>query len=234
MNRRQVFANAALIVAVIATRALGAQTPAKAPSVKAADSVYLALLRPLRESGDTTIDVTGLRRALAATSFYSPYDNDRDEQRHRMWARLDANDAAGASLIADSLLSVNYLDFDTHIGAGAAAKESGDSIRAQKHFAIARAIVRSIESTGDGRSPDHPLFVIAPSEEYSYLGVVGLRRSGMQSLTKCRGQACDALEVTPRSGGEKFTMFFEVSLALDWMTRSLSGGDIEAAPGKPR
>ena len=225
MNRRHVIANAALIIAVITTRSLGAQSPAQSPSAKAADSVYLAMLKPLRESGDTTVDVTALRRALAATSFYSPYDNDRDEQRHRMWARLDANDAPGALQIADSLLSVNYLDFDTQIGAGAAAKESGDSIGAQRHFAIARAIVRSIESTGDGRSPEHALFVIAPSEEYSYLGVVGLRRSGMQSLTHCRGHACDALEVTPRAGGDKFTMFFEVSLALDWMTNQLSQGE---------
>ena len=225
--------NLALVVTAVVAAPLGAQSPARPQSVKAADSVYLALLRPLRDSGDTTVDVTALRRALAATSFYSPYDNDRDEQRHRMWTRLDANDPAGASQVADSLLSSNYLDLDTHIGAGVAARQLGDSTRAQKHFATARAIMHSIESTGDGRSPQHPLFVLAPSEEYSYLSVVGLRRSGMQSLTQCQGHACDALEVAPRDGGEKFTMYFEVSLALDWMTNQFSQGEKDTKAPKP-
>ena len=233
MKYRHIIANVALAGAVFATSPLRAQSSAQPPSPKAADSVYLALLRPLRDGGDTTVDVTALRRALAATSFYSPYDNDRDEQRHRMWARLDANDAVAAAAVADSLLSVNYLDFDTQIGAGAAAKELGDSATAQRHFAAARAIVRSIESTGDGRSPEHPLFVIAPSEEYSYLGLVGLRRSGMQSLTECGGRACDMLEVSPRDGGSQLKLYFDVSLPMTWMTKQFSDGDKATKASKP-
>lgn len=233
MKYRHIIANVALVGAVFATGPLRAQSPAQPQSAKAADSVYLALLRPLRDGGDTTVDVTALRRALAATSFYSPYDNDRDEQRHRMWARLDANDAVAAAAVADSLLSVNYLDFDTQIGAGAAAKGLGDSTTAQRHFAAARAIIRSIESTGDGSSPEHPLFVIAPSEEYSYLGVVGLRRSGMQSLTECGGRACDMLEVSPRDGGKQLKLYFDVSLAMTWMTKQFSDGEKATKASKP-
>jgi hypothetical protein len=233
MKYRHIITNVALAGAVLATGPLGAQSAAKPPSAKEADSVYLTLLRPLRDSGDTTVDVTALRRALAATSFYSPYDNDRDDQRHRMWARLDANDAVAAAAVADSLLSVNYLDFDTQIGAGAAAKELGDSTTAQRHFAAARAIIRSIESTGDGRSPEHPLFVIAPSEEYSYLGVVGLRRSGMQALTECEGRACDMLEVSPRDGGKQLKLYFDVSLPMAWMTKQFSEGEKATKASKP-
>lgn len=233
MNHRHIVTMVVLISTGIAPAALRGQSPTQPPSMKAADSVYLTLLRPLRENGDTTVDVTALRRALAATSFYSPYDNDRDEQRHRMWSHLDANDAAAAAAVADSLLSTNFLDFDTQIGAGAAAKEMGDSITAQRHFAIARAIVRSIESTGDGHTRQHPLFVLAPSEEYSYLGVVGLRRSGMQSLTECAGHACDMLEVSPRAGGEKLELYFDVSLPMAWMTKQFSEGEKGAKATKP-
>lgn len=233
MNHRHIVTTVALGVCVAAGAPLGAQSPAQPPSMKAADSAYLALLRPLRESGDTTVDVAALRRALAATSFYSPYDYDRDEQRHRMWSQLDANDAAAAAALADSLLSTNYLDFDTQIGAGAAAKELGDSATAQRHFAIARAIIRSIESTGDGKSREHPLFVIAPSEEYSYLGVTGLRRSGMQALSDCGGRACDMLEVTPRDGGQQLKLYFDVSLPMTWMTKQLSEGEKDTKGSKP-
>lgn len=233
MKRRHTVTTVSLIAAVLCPASLSAQSPSQPSSVKTADSLYLALLRPLREGGDTTVDVTALRRALAATSFYSPYDNDRDEQRHRMWARLDASDAAAAAAVADSLLSTNYLDFDTQIGAGAAAKEMGDSTTAQRHFAIARAIVRSIESTGDGRTPQHPLFVIAPSEEYSYLGVVGLRRSGMQALTDCGGHACDMLAVSPRDGGKELNLYFDVSLPMAWMTKQFSKGEQDTKASKP-
>jgi len=233
MNYRYLVASIALVLAVTAADHVGAQSVTQPPSAKTADSVYLALLRPLRERGDTTVDVTALRRALAATSFYSPYDNDRDEQRHRMWTRLDANDAAAASGIADSLLSENFLDLDSQIGAGAAARELGDSTTAERHFAIARAIVRSIESTGDGRSREHPLFVLAPSEEYSYLSVVGLRRSGMQSLTECGGRACDMLEVTARDGGDQLKLYFDVSLPMSWMTNQFSGAEKETKATKP-
>lgn len=223
----------AMLAAVLIAQRLGGQSAPPPPSATLADSTYLALLRPLRDSGDTTIDMTALRRAFAATSLYSPYDMDRDDQRGRVWARLDAHDPVAAAQIADSLLSANFLDFDAHIGAGAAAHGRGDSSAANRHFAIARALVRSIESTGDGRSAEHPLFVIAPSEEYSYLSVVGLRRSGMQSLGKCGGRACDVLEVRPRDGGEQFNLYFDVSLPMAWMTKQFSQVEKETKPPKP-
>lgn len=233
MNQRQLFPLAALVASLLATSRMNGQSTAAQQPATAADSTYLTLLRPLREAGDTTIDMTALRRAFTATSFYSPYDTDHDDQGERMWARINAKDLKGAGQIADSLLSANYLDLGTHIGAGVIALQNGDSATAARHFAIARAVVRSIESTGDGRSADHPLFVIALSEEYSYLGVVGLRRSGMQALSKCAGRACDELEVTPREGGAQFPLYFDVSLPMNWMTKTLSAGADDSVPKKP-
>jgi len=233
MNLKRSLGLVAILAMVLAAPRLAAQSASQPQSAKLADSAYLALLRPLRDGGDTTVDMTALRRAFAATSFYSPYDMDRDDQRGQIWKRLDAHDPVAAAQIADSLLSTNYLDFATHIGAGAAALGHGDSSAAIRHFAVARAVIHSIESTGDGRSAEHPLFVIEPSEEYSYLSAVGLRRSGMQSLSKCGDRACDVLEVRARDGGQQFNLYFDVSLPMDWMTKQFSQGEKETKPAKP-
>ncbi len=185
----------------------------------AADSAYLTQLAAV-QAGDTTADLSALRRQFASTTFYSPYSTGFDEQRERMWARLDAHDAAAAAAVADSLLAANYVDLDAHVGAGVAASTLGDSLAAAHHFALARAILRSIESTGDGRTSDRPLFVLSPAEEYSYLGAVGLRRVGIQALDQCAaGRACDRLEVAPRAGGEKFDLYFDVSLPMAHLDR---------------
>ncbi|HEY2854919.1 MAG TPA: DUF4919 domain-containing protein [Gemmatimonadaceae bacterium] len=208
----------------IGAAAIAAQAPhtsraGTAPAKSAADSTYLTRLAVV-QAGDTTVDLAALRRQFASTTFYAPYDIHVGERKARMWARLDAQDVAGAGAIADSLLAANYLDADAHVGAGVSARARGDSLAAARHFAVARCIMRSMESTGDGRTKDRPLFVLSPAEEYSYLGAVGLKRVGSQGLDVCTdGRACDRLEVAPRDGGEKFDLFFDISLPMAHMTR---------------
>jgi hypothetical protein len=215
----------------IGAAALSAQAPPTSrgttrPGPKSAeDSAYLTRLATV-QAGDTTADLSALRRQYASTTFYAPYDTHVDEKRQRMWARLDAHDVAGAGAIADSLLAANYLDADAHVGAGVSATARGDSLAAARHFAVARGILRSIESTGDGRTKDRPLFVLSPAEEYSYLGAVGLRRVGFQAPDVCTGgRACDRLEVAPREGGDKFDLFFDVSLPTAHLARQFKHAD---------
>jgi hypothetical protein len=214
-----------LLAEAAAPSALHAQSRTAARRAKTrTDSAYLAQLRVVQSSGDTSLSLTPVRRAFAATSFYAPYESEDDDKRKdRMWTLLRTGNQAGARAIADSLLSKNFLDLDAHVGAGAAAAGVGDSTMAATHFAFARSIVRSILSTGDGRTPEHPLFVLSPSEEYSFLNVTGLRRAGSQALSKCGGRACDVLEVAPLDGGATFALYFDVSLATEWMKRQLSG-----------
>ena len=93
--------------------------------------------------------------------------------------------------------------------------------RSQQHAAIAGGLVRSMQSTGDGRSAAHPLFVLSPAEEYAFLMATGLQRSGPQGLGSCGDRECDSMEVTARSGGAPFTMWFDVSLATAWLKASM-------------
>ncbi len=183
-----------------------------------ADSAYVTRLAVL-QGGDTTADLTALRRQFALTTFYHPYSTDVDELRHRMWKHLSDKDAAGAGAVADSLLAANYFDADAQMVTGIAAHERGDTVVAVRHIAIARGIMRSIESTGDGRTSDKPMFVLSPSEEYSYLAANDLERVGRQALVECAGHACDVLEVAPSAGGKHFDLFFDVSLPMAYLDR---------------
>jgi hypothetical protein len=191
----------------------------------AADSAYLTRLAAL-QAGDTTADFSALRRQFALTTFYDPYSTDADDRRHRMLARLNQKDEAGAGVIADSALAVNYLDLDANLVAGISADARGDTLAVARHFAVLRGILRSIESTGDGRGGDRPLFVLSPAEEYSYLNARELQRVGSQSLSSCTGgRRCDILEVAPDAGGKRFELYFDVSLPLAHLQRQFGPAD---------
>jgi hypothetical protein len=206
----------------------GSQTTTGLVPKSGADSAYLTRLAAV-QVGDTTTDLSVLRRQFALTTFYSPYSTDAGDRRQRMWARLQQKDEAGAGVIADSALAVNYLDADANLVSGISAGARGDTLAAARHIAIARGILASIESTGDGRASDRPLFVLSPAEEYSYLGARGLQRVGAQSLAKCTGgRPCDILEVAPLAGGEKFALFFDISLPLAHVKRQFEPA------GKPK
>ena len=219
----------------LATLASPRHGGAQAPSESAggvvgppADSAYLAALRPVMR-GDTAVDLTMLRRLYARTSFYAPYDVTRDQQRQRMWAALNTAGPRAAVPVADSVLAANYLDLDAHLASGVAARERGDSAAAELHFALVRGLLRSIESTGDGRTRERPLFVLSPAEEYSYLAARGLRRTGMQGLSDCAGRECDAMTVAERDGGESFQLYFDVSLATGHLRRRFEAAEKAAA-----
>lgn len=183
-----------------------------------ADSAYVTRLAVL-QGGDTTADLSALRRQFALTTFYHPYSTDVDDLRRRMWKHLSDKDAAGAGAVADSLLAANYFDADAQMVSGIAANERGDTLTAARHIALARGIMQSIESTGDGRTSDKPMFVLSPSEEYGYLAAHDMRRVGRQALVECAGHACDVLEVAPIGGGKHFDLFFDVSLPMAYLDR---------------
>jgi hypothetical protein len=61
----------------------------------AADSTYLTRLAVV-QAGDTTADLSALRRQFALTTFYAPYSTSDGDRRKRMWTHLNENDVSGA------------------------------------------------------------------------------------------------------------------------------------------
>ena len=201
----------------VALRAQSSGTPAPR---SAADSAYLRAVARVA-AGDTAVDFSPIRRLYATTSFYTPYDTDFDSVRTALFEALNAADFARARTLGEGLLARNYLDPGAQLGVAVAAHELGDTLAAARHAAIVGGIVRSMQSTGDGRSAAHPLFVLSPAEEYAFLMATGLQRSGTQGLGRCGAGECDAMEVKARSGGAPFTMWFDVTLATAWLERSM-------------
>lgn len=219
----------ALAAAALLTLACGAggarveeaPAPARTETVAAprpivGDSAAYRRLRDRLRGGDLSVPFDSLRLAYAASDAYDPYGVDSD-RRKAMFEALDRGDHAAARAAADSTLAENYVDGYAHMAASVAARESGDSAAARFHRAVFRGLIESIGARG-GRTPDSAMLVISVDEEYVFLQALGLRR-GMQALTDCAGRACDALEVVDRRTGEKYHLFFDVSIPTARLAR---------------
>ena len=216
---RSIVASLVLCVSALASPAHGQSSGTLAPRTPA-DSAYLRAVSRVA-AGDTAVDFTPIRRLYASTTFYAPYDAEFDSLRTVLLQSLNAGDFARARALGDGLLARNYLDPGAQLGMAVAVHELGDTLAAARHAAIVGGLVRSMQSTGDGRSAAHPLFVLSPAEEYAFLMATGLQRSGSQGLERCGAGECDAMEVKARSGGAPFTMWFDVTLATAWLERSM-------------
>jgi hypothetical protein len=193
--------------------ALAAQGPAAE-----ADRTYTTLLERLQK-GDTAVDYTAFRMARAHSSTYSPYDP--PEAAERLDELAEASSWQALRATADTVLAADFTEVNAHVLYAYAAQHLGDPKGAQLHGSIARGLVASLHASGDG-TREHPFVVIAVPEEYAYLRARGLRRGG-QSLEPCGPHQRDAME-TVAQDGTKATLYFDVSLPMGALERSLTSG----------
>jgi hypothetical protein len=183
------------------------------------------------QAGDTTVDVTALRMAYTRTDAYDPYDSgDMDEVR-AMWEHLDGGRHAEAAGVAEKLLAGNWLEIGPHVAAMAAYDELGNDSASALHRLSIRRLLESIGGPEDGRTSRSPMRVINVSEEYAYLQLYGLQPRG-QALAECGDAPCDAMNVQDEDG-KRFTLYFDVDIPFQWMTRQMGAKDGDApAPGR--
>ena len=98
-----------LLVTLHATALAQKPTPSAPPA-----SAYHDLLARVKAK-DTTVDVTALRLAYAASPDYAPYGSDADEHRDSMRVALGGRDYHRALRDADAALGADYLDVRTHL-----------------------------------------------------------------------------------------------------------------------
>jgi hypothetical protein len=141
-------------------------------------------------------DVTGMKSAAT---------------RKAMNEALRANDYAGAIAQANLILNENYTDIDAHVVSDVANMKLGNTDEAKKQHAIAVGLLRSIR-TGDGKTPETAFTVITVHEEYSLIGVLGMRRQ-RQAVFSNGGHNYDVLDVVDKDGlSQKF--YFQIDRVL--------------------
>jgi hypothetical protein len=203
-------------------------------SLVASAAVALALLVPLGEpvrSADyeelvaqarqakAEFDYAALRNAYADSKSYDGYNTDLISLRGPFRKAFADGDCASAIRHGQEILEKNYVFLDAHQILGVCYGRLGQTDLAERHTAAARGLYRSIHATGDGKTPETAFVVISVAEEYSVLGIQGLKR-GQQVLIKKDGHSFDLLTVENKSGGKE-QLYFNIDRVLRWSAEKL-------------
>jgi hypothetical protein len=174
-----------------------------------ANSKYQDFLKAAK-SGQP-VDWQAFRFAYAETANFDVTGMKSAATRKAMNEALRANDYAAAIVQANLILEENYVDIDAHVVSDIANTKLGNTDEAKKQHAIAIGLLRSIR-TGDGKTPETAFTVITVHEEYSLIGVLGLRRQ-QQAVIANAGHNYDVLDVIDKDGVGQ-TLYFQIDHVL--------------------
>jgi hypothetical protein len=137
---------------------------------------------------------------------YNPYAVTKSAE---MMAAFKAGNYREAIDMADKDLAINYLDIDAHTIALMASSKLGDKAREAHHRYVGMGILKSIKNSGDGKSPSTAFVVIAVSEEYLLMQVMGLQFK-KQALVHTGGHDFDVMTAMVPDTGETVEVYFNI------------------------
>ena len=185
-------------------------------ALAAEQPTYDALVVQLK-AGNTMIDYQALRFARSELPGYNPYDALSDPDKGDLIRAMAGNDADRVAAIANDIIARDYTDIDAHAALATVLQRRGERDEAAFELAVANGLLRSIEQSGDGMTPE-TAFVVA--------GVGGIqlprrarRASGEQSLLQTERGPVDALEVVNPTNSERSTVYFNISRLFEAMSR---------------
>ncbi len=152
-------------------------------------------------------DYTALRMAFAAKPDFSPFWN-MDTERSAIFTAIRSKDFPKAIALAKPWLEKVPVDAEVHYLCGHFLKKTGDIPGSMYHFHCFYGLMRSITSTGDGKSVKTAWKVISVSEEYALLNEIDAELID-QSLV----DNCDKMHVKLPNGTET-DFYFDVSISL--------------------
>jgi len=183
----------------------------------AEETTYGALVAQLK-AGNTAIDYQALRFARAELPGYNPYDALADPDKGDLIRAMAANNLDGVSAIANQIIARDYTDIDAHAALSSVLQRRGEREQAAFELAVANGLLRSIQQSGDGMTPETAFVVVGVAEEYSFLGASGVQVARQSLVQSVRGPV-DALEVVNPTTNERSTVYFDVSRLFDAMAR---------------
>jgi Domain of unknown function (DUF4919) len=112
---------------------------------------------------------------------------------------------------AEKVMKAKFVDINAHLIASAAYKEMGNTEKGKFHRYVADGLIKSILSSGDGKSQETAFKVISTDEEYVILRVYGLIPQS-QSLLSANGHYYDRLDAVNRETNEKVSLYFNIDI----------------------
>lgn len=158
--------------------------------------------------GDAAVDFRALRIACLQASKCDPRGDNKDLLAVRQ--ALQAKNYREAGEKAEKMIKRGFVNIRAHAIAAQAFGALGNTEKAKFHGGITSALIRSIMSSGDGKSLATAFEVIGTFEEYIAMEVLGLPPFGQQSLIAGAPHNCDRIEVTDPKSGAKVAIFFNI------------------------
>lgn len=150
---------------------------------------------------------TALRMAYAAQPGFSSYWNVEPE-RQAIFTAIRSKDFPKAIALSKPWLEKVPVDAEVHYLRGHFLKKAGDIPGSMHHFHCFYGLMRSITSTGDGKSPKTAWKVISVSEEYALLN-----EFDAELIDQSLADSCDKMHVRLPDGTET-DYYFDVSISL--------------------
>ena len=175
-------------------------------------------------SGDITFDWKEFR--LAAKQGGADYF-DWHPVRTKFMQEVDKSDFKSALKSANEIMQHNMAEPEGHLLALVAYQKLGHEQDAHFQHQVVDAYLKSILTSGDGKSAKTAFFVVDEAEEYFYLNIVlGIELPISQALVVKDGHSFDMLKVKDKENNEQ-EVWFNVDTSMDAMRDALGGAGKE-------
>lgn len=188
-------------------------------SLAPSDSDEYARLVQRAEAGEPDVDYRAMRHAYFDSAARDRANNAYDEieaLRKRMREGMKADVPERVREAARGILRFQYTDLEAQQALHRSCELLDDGACAAKHRDVVSGLVRSILSTGDGRTCRTGWKVVSVDEEYFLLRMMrfNFERQGGPS----RAEPCDAMTGTDADGKPR-TVYFNVEFVLQQWQR---------------
>ncbi|HET9226960.1 MAG TPA: DUF4919 domain-containing protein [Thermoanaerobaculia bacterium] len=205
-----------LTAAVLLTLQAVAQ-PAPAPTPQ---QEFQTLLERVKKS-DASVDFTRLRQLQTQLDDYKPYGVSVEEHPFKV---LKAGNLDRAQALVQQILAESYLDVDAHNVGALLADKRGDKAAAAHHRYVLGGVIDSILASGDGKTAETAWVVIAVSEEYATVGVLGLQVVEQNLVRDAEsGHSYDVLEVMDPETKTTQRVYFNIDSVMGALSKKFPG-----------
>ncbi len=167
--------------------------------------------------GDTTLDFRQLRLAYTKTPLYDPYGLDSTTSLTNLRAamfRLAKEEKFGEAYDSAFHLAMRcFVDLDAQLMLAYTAKRLDRKDQLKFYGYVVVKLIRSILTSGDGKSKKTAYQVISLEEERAFLQQMGFKIE-KQSLIRDGDRAWDMIEAIKADSKEKQTIYFDVSIPM--------------------
>ncbi len=187
----------------------------KAERKRPVDIQYETVAEMLRAADVTAPSYPELCRSTRMSFAYTRRSWDGDQKPGEMANALRAGDYARALEIAEAILATNYANIDAHFVAAEAEERSGHAPAATQHRAVARGLLKSMLSSGNGVSRKTAFVVVNAAEEYDVLRYALHVEPGQQSHHTVDSHHFDEIAARDQQG-RTATYFFNTDIPHKW------------------